>query len=735
MRVWPGRPYPRGATWDGTGVNFAVFSEHATRVELCLFDVPDPRTERRIDLPDRTDQVFHAYLPDILPGQLYGYRVHGPYQPAKGQRFNPHKLLFDPYSKAVGRGLRWDDALFGYTIGHQDADLSFDTRDSAPFAPLAMVADTAFTWGDDRPLDHQWHETLIYELHVKGFTKQLPGVPERLRGTYAGVGSEAAVRHLKELNVSAVELLPVHYSIEDRHLLDRGLTNYWGYNTLGFFAPDPRFATAPERAVWEFKSMVRALHAAGIEVILDVVYNHTAEGNQCGATLSFRGIDNASYYFLSPEDPRYYMDFTGCGNTPRMAHPAVLRLMMDSLRYWVQEMHVDGFRFDLATALARESLEVDILSAFFRIVAQDPVLSRVKLIAEPWDVGPGGYMVGNFPHGWAEWNGEFRDAAREFWAGKAVTAKRLAHRLCGSPDLYDRTGRRPHASVNFVTCHDGFTLNDLVSYEEKRNHANGEENRDGDNHNRNWNCGCEGPSDDPEVAAHRERQRRNLLAMVFLSQGVPMLLAGDELGHTQQGNNNTYCQDNELTWLDWLPSGQRDAFQEFVKSLTQLWREQPVLRRRTFFQGQPIRGEDVADVSWFTPFGQELTDADWSLPTTALGMRLAGDLIRHTCDRGQPIVGDTLFVAFNAGAESTPFALPGTHPRHVWELLLDTADDERRRELFPGGNRYSVTERSVVVFRTRPRVERETDVTPLQAGTIRKAAEGIRPRPLPAEQP
>jgi glycogen operon protein len=735
MRVWPGRPYPRGATWDGSGVNFAVFSEHATRVELCLFGGPGDHTGTRVELPERTDQVFHAYLPDVLPGQLYGYRAHGPYDPAAGHRFNPHKLLFDPYAKAVGRGVTWDNALHGYEIGHADADLSFDARDSAPFAPLAAVVDTAFTWGDDRHPGHPWHETLIYEVHVKGFTRKLPGVPEKLRGTYAGLGSAAAVGHLKALNVTAVELLPVHYRPDDRHLREKGLTNYWGYNTLGFFAPDPRLATTPDRAVWEFKSMVRALHAAGIEVILDVVYNHTAEGNHLGPTLSFKGLDNANYYFLSPDDPRYYMDFTGCGNTPRMAHPAVLRLIADSLRYWVCEMHVDGFRFDLATALARETIDVDVLGAFFRIVQQDPVLSKVKLIAEPWDVGPGGYMVGNFPHGWAEWNGEYRDTLRDFWAGNEVSAKKLAQRLCGSPDLYDRSGRRPHASVNFVTCHDGFTLADLVSYNEKHNEANGEDNNDGHNDNRSWNCGHEGPTADPEVSALRERQRRNLLATLFLSQGVPMLLAGDELGQTQGGNNNCYCQDNDLTWLDWEASGPRTAFLDFVKALTRLWREQPVLRRRTFFQGRPIRGEGAADVAWFTPVGKELTDEDWEAPTTAVAVRLAGDRIPDTDERGEPVAGDTLFVALNAGGQGTAFTLPGAHPRQVWERVLDTADPGRRPDLFDGGHRCPVAARSAVVFRTRPRVEREPDVTPLQAEAMRKAAGGDRPRPLSTEQP
>jgi glycogen operon protein len=732
MRVWPGKPQPRGATWDGAGVNIAVFSENATKMELCLFDGATG-AEQRIELTERTDQVFHAYLPDLLPGQLYGFRAHGPYEPAKGQRFNANKLLFDPYAKAVGRPLAWDDALWGYTLGHPEADLSLDPRDSAPFAPLAMVVDPGFTWGDDQRLDHPWHETLVYEVHVKGFTKKMPGVPDHLRGTYLGAVSEPALRHLKALNVTAVELLPIHFHLDDRHLLDRGLTNYWGYNTLGFFAPDPRFATSPGRAVWEFKAMVRAFHAAGIEVILDVVYNHTGEGNQLGPTLSFRGLDNVDYYSLSPEDPRYYMDFTGCGNTPRMQHPRVLQLICDSLRYWAEEMHVDGFRFDLATTLARETLEVDPYSAFFQIIQQDPVLARVKLIAEPWDVGPGGYMVGDFPHGWTEWNGEYRDSIREFWAGKDVHAQKLAHRLCGSPDLYDKSGRRPHASINFITCHDGFTLADLVSYDKKHNEANGENDNDGANDNRSWNCGVEGPTSDPEILSLRERQRRNLLTTLFLSQGVPMLLAGDELGHTQNGNNNTYCQDNDLSWLDWEPGGARTSFLEFVKKLTRFWHEQPVLHRRSFFLGRAIIGGQP-DISWFTPIGREFTKEEWEKPTRALAMRLAGDLIPDTDDRGEPIVGDTLYIAFNADGEALPFTLPSTHPLHLWELVLDTADDHRRPELFEGGHRCSLAGHSVVVFRTRARVVQEPDITPLQAERIRKTSDGTRPRPLPTEK-
>ncbi len=733
MRVWPGRPYPLGATWDGAGVNFALFSENATAVELCLFDGP-ARVERRVPLRECTDQVFHAYLPDILPGQLYGFRVTGPHEPEKGHRFNPHKLLFDPYAKAVGRGLTWSDALFGYAIGEEDTTI--DARDSSAFAPLAAVAETAFTWGDDRPPARPWHETLIYELHVKGFTQLMPDVPEHLRGTYAGVGSEAAVRHLKELNVTAVELLPVHYRIDDRHLMEKGLSNYWGYNTLGFFAPDPRFSSAPgdpASAIREFKTMVRTLHAAGIEVILDVVYNHTAEGNQNGPTLSWRGVDNASYYFLSPDSPRHYMDFTGCGNSPNMQHPRVLQLIMDSLRYWVEVMHVDGFRFDLAPTLARELAEVDKLGSFFDIIHQDPVLSRVKLIAEPWDIGPGGYMVGNFPIGWTEWNGEYRDAVRAFWAGRDVPTDLLAHRLTGSGDLYERTGRRPYASVNFVTCHDGFTLRDLVSYEQKHNEANGEENRDGSSENHNWNGGSEGPTDDPKVTARRGRQRRNLLATVLFSQGVPMLLAGDEIGHTQRGNNNTYCQDNELTWLEWARAD-RD-FLAFAHAVTQLRAEHPVLKRRTFFQGRPIRGAGVADVSWFKPNGGELTDAEWTTPHKALGMRLAGDLIRETDDRGDPIAGDTLLVLMNADAKAVRFVLPATHADHVWERVLDTADDRKPHAAVAGGARYELIDHSLALFRTRPLKEPGADVTPLQAAALRRAASGPRARPLDAEGP
>jgi isoamylase len=547
MRVWPGRPYPLGATWDGSGTNFALYSEHATRVELCLFDSADSEMEsQRITLPEQTDMVWHAYLPDVLPGQVYGFRVDGPYKPAEGHRFNAHKVLLDPYAKAVARETRPADETWGYKLGDKDADLSFDERDSARFAPLAAVIDDAFTWGDDRPPRVPWNKTLIYEMHVKGFTELHPEVPEKIRGTYAGLSSDAAIRYLKSLGITAIELLPVHEHVDDRRLVEQGKVNYWGYNTLGFFAPERRYtqSAAAGDMVREFKTMVRNLHAAGIEVILDVVYNHTAEGNQLGPTLSFRGIDNASYYRLS-EDPRYYMDFTGCGNTFNMRNPRVLQLIMDSLRYWITHMRVDGFRFDLASTLARELHEVDKLGAFFDIIHQDPVISQVKLIAEPWDLGAGGYQVGNFPVLWSEWNGKYRDCIRHFWKGDGGVVSEFATRFCGSSDLYEWSNRRPHASINFITAHDGFTLHDLVAYNEKHNEANGEDNRDGTNDNISWNCGVEGETDEPAIRALREKKKRSFLATLILSQGAPMLLAGDEIGHTQNGNNNAYCQDNQ----------------------------------------------------------------------------------------------------------------------------------------------------------------------------------------------
>jgi glycogen operon protein len=719
MRVWPGRPYPLGATWDGQGVNFALFSEHATRVELCLFDSPAAaRESRRVSMPEQTDQVWHCYLPDVLPGQLYGYRVYGPYQPDRGHRFNPAKVVLDPYAKSIGRDLKWDDSVFGYIIGDAKADLSCNGFDDAAFAPLGQVVDTAFTWGDDRPPRTPWHKTIIYELHVRGFTMRHPGVPEGLRGTYAGLASEAAVRHLTDLGITAIELLPVHHHVNDRHLLAAGRSNYWGYNTLAFFAPHLSHDALGNTlsAVHEFKMMVRALHAANIEVILDVVYNHTAEGNQLGPTLSMRGVDNASYYRLAP-DPRYYMDFTGCGNCLNMMHPRVLQLIMDSLRYWVLEMHVDGFRFDLASTLARELFEVNRLGAFFDIIAQDPVLSRVKLIAEPWDVGPGGYQVGNFPPGWAEWNGKYRDNVRRFWKGDGGTANEFATRLAGSSDLYAWSGRLPYASVNFLTCHDGFPLQDLVSYNDKHNEANGENNKDGANDNNSWNCGAEGPTDDANVKALRERQKRNFIATLVLSHGVPMLLSGDELSHTQKGNNNAYCQDNELTWLNWeLNDGQRD-FLEFVKKVIRLWKAQPVFQRRRFFQGRAIRGSDIKDISWLAPDGKEMDDKAWNAGfVKCLGMRLAGDTIGEMNERGERIVGDTLLLLLNAHHEAIPCTLPLHKVGQEWEFVFDTADPKAAPRVMPDGEAYNLVGRSLAVFRIKAPVgEPAAVVLPAQA--------------------
>jgi isoamylase len=715
MRAWPGRPYPQSATWDGAGVNFALFSEHATRVELCLFDSPDDAQEsHRIDLPEKTDQVWHGYFPDLRPGQLYGYRVHGPYEPEHGHRFNPNKVLLDPYAKAVGRVSQWDDALFGYRIGDRRTDRSFSPRNSAPFAPLAAVIDTAFTWGEDRPPQTPWHKTLVYELHVKGFTQNHPEIPEDIRGTYAGLASEPAIRHLEELGVTAVELLPVHHHLDERALVERGLSNYWGYNTLSYFAPEPRYASTRNTrdAVREFKTMVRTLHAAGIEVILDVVYNHTGEGNHLGPTLSFRGIDNAAYYRLAPANRRHYEDFTGCGNTLNMRHPRVIQLIMDSLRYWVLEMHVDGFRFDLASALARELYAVDKLSAFFDVIHQDPLLSQVKLIAEPWDLGEGGYQVGNFPVGWAEWNGKYRDSVRRFWRGDGGAVAEFATRLCGSSDLYEQSGRRPYASLNFATSHDGFTLEDLVSYDRKHNEANGENNRDGDEHNWSWNCGVEGPTDDENVSRLRQRLKRNFVATILLSQGVPMLRAGDELSQTQRGNNNAYCQDNEISWLRWDLSEADAEFLQFVQRIIRLWREQPVLQRRKFLQGRRIRGSEVKDIAWFEPSGREMGDEAWNSGfVRCLGMRLSGSALEEVDARGRRIHGDSLLVLLNAHHEPIPFTLPQARPDVGWERVLDTAQPAAHGDFFAGGAPYDLEGRSLVVLRLplRVRTAREQD--------------------------
>jgi glycogen operon protein len=707
MRVWPGTPYPLGATWDGVGVNFALFSEHATRVELCLFESPAAEVESlTIPLTEHTDMVWHGYLPDVRPGQLYGYRVHGPHAPEKGHRFNANKILLDPYARVVGRAPRWHESLFGFCTG--EADTTFDDRDSAAHAPLAAVVDGAFTWGDDRPLRTPWHQTLIYELHVKGFTALHPQIPESLRGTYLGLASEAAIQHLVTLGVTAVELMPVHHHIDDWHLVQRGLTNYWGYNTLSYFAPDSRYTTSasPLECVREFKMMVRALHAAGLEVILDVVYNHTAEGNHLGPTVSLRGIDNATYYRLQPHAPRYYQDFTGCGNTLNMRSPRVLQLIMDSLRYWVTEMHVDGFRFDLASALARELHAVDKLGAFFDIIHQDPILSQVKLIAEPWDLGEGGYQVGNFPTKWTEWNGKYRDAVRRFWRGDGGALSELATRLSGSSDLYEQSGRRPYASINFITAHDGFTLADLVSYNDKHNEANGEHNADGESHNLSWNCGAEGPTLDQRVLELRASQRRNFMATLLFSVGVPMISGGDELCRTQAGNNNAYCQDSEVSWTDWAMTPERREFLEFTRRLIQIWKNHSVLRRRKFFQGRSIRGAEVLDIAWLDPGGIEMTDETWGSPDVhALGVRLNGDAIQEVNERGERIVGDTLLLILNAGDEAIAFLLPAAAAVERWDTLLDTADPWRPTRRLRAGDRYELKGRSMALMKLSSRRE------------------------------
>ena len=738
LRVWPGRPYPLGATWDGSGVNFALFSEFGTKVELCLFDSPTATKEsHRIELKEQTDMVWHAYLPDVEPAQLYGYRVHGPYEPLNGHRFNPNKVILDPYAKGIRRDVIWNDALYGYTIGKDD--LSFDERDSAPYCPLASVIDTAFTWGDDRPPRTPWHKTLIYEAHVKGLTALNPKVPEERRGTYAGLTSEPVIQHLLDLGVTAVELLPVHFHVNDRHLAENGKANYWGYNTLNYFTPHVGYASrnSPRKAVQEFKMMVRSLHAAGIEVILDVVYNHTCEGNRNGPTLSFRGADNSAYYRLVPDNKRYCMDFTGCGNTLNMMHPRVLQLIMDSLRYWVTEMHVDGFRFDLASTLARELFEVNRLGAFFDIVHQDPILSQVKLIAEPWDVGPGGYQVGNFPVLWTEWNGKYRDSIRRFWKGDGGLASEMATRLAGSSDLYEKDGRKPYASINFITCHDGFCMQDLVSYNDKHNEANGEDNRDGADDNNSWNCGAEGPTDDQAIIALRERQKRNLIATLLFSQGVPMIFGGDELSHTKRGNNNTYCQDNDLTHLNWDVESdpRKKSFLEFVKTCARIWREQPVLKRRKFFIGRQLRGSDIKDISFFSIDGKEMGDAEWSAGfTQCLGVRLAGDIMNETDERGEPIRGDTLLLLINAHWEELDFTLPDTNSEHVWETLIDTRDPEMPARVCRGGEKYPLFGRSLALLRTNVPEAAGTGASPAQLDLLRRDARKAT-QPTPNDPP
>ncbi|HVI09236.1 MAG TPA: glycogen debranching protein GlgX [Candidatus Binatia bacterium] len=700
--VWPGKPYPLGATWDGEGVNFALYSEHAEKVELCLFDDSGRRELSRVPLPEQTDMVWHGYLPEVRPGQLYGYRVYGPYEPLKGLRFNHHKLLLDPYAKQVHGEIRWSDAHFGYRVGNKNEDLSFDRRDNAAGMPKNRVIDSAFTWGADTAPRIPWHETVIYEMHVRGFTKRHPDIPEHLRGTYAALGTAPVIDYLTRLGVTSIELMPVHSFADDRQLVDRGLRNYWGYNTIGFFAPEPRYFASDR--VREFKTMVKTLHSAGLEVILDVVYNHTAEGNHLGPTLSLKGIDNSTYYRLVGDNPRYYMDYTGTGNTLNMVHPRVLQLIMDSLRYWVLDMHVDGFRFDLAATLARELHSVNRLGAFLDIIHQDPVLSQVKLIAEPWDVGEGGYQVGNFPVGWAEWNDRYRDTVRSYWKGDSGTVADLAYRLTGSSDLYAHSGRRPYASVNFVTAHDGFTLQDLVSYNEKHNEANGEENRDGNNNNRSWNCGAEGPTDNPDILALRAKQRRNFIATLLLSQGVPMIYHGDETGHSQNGNNNAYCQDNEISWLDWNLQPQERDFLSFFQRMILMRKRHPVFRRRHFFQGRPIKGANIKDILWLNPAGKEMTEDEWRDPQARpLGVFLSGQGLEETDDRGRKYVDENFLLLLNAHHEDVSFVLPEFRPNTAWTAWMDTSREDglRAAGAYECGAGYPLQARSLVILMER----------------------------------
>ncbi len=711
MQIWPGRPYPLGATYDGSGVNFALFSEVAEQVELCL--VGDRGKETRVAMKETDAFVHHVYLPGVQPGQRYGFRVHGPYDPEQGQRCNPAKLLLDPYAKAVEGQIDGDESLFSYRFKDQAA---FNDADSLGHTMLSVVTNPYFDWGNDRHPDREYHETVIYEAHVKGLTQAHPAIPKDIRGTYAGIAHPAMIEHLTDLGVTAIELMPVHQFVQDTTLADQGLANYWGYNTVGFFAPHNAYSASGQRGqqVQEFKGMVKALHEAGIEVILDVVYNHTAEGNHLGPTLCFRGIDNEAYYRLVDEDKAYYFDTTGTGNSLLMRHPHVLQLIMDSLRYWVQDMHVDGFRFDLASSLARQFHEVDRLSAFFDLVQQDPIVSQVKLIAEPWDVGDGGYQVGNFPPMWTEWNGKYRDTVRDYWRGEPETLGEFAYRITGSSDLYQQDGRKPIASINFVTAHDGFTMRDLVSYNEKHNEANGEGGADGESHNRSWNCGVEGETDDAGVLALRARQQRNLITTLMLSQGVPMLLHGDELGRSQRGNNNVYCQDNELSWMDWELEEWQDSLLAFTRRVVALRTEHPVFRRRRFFAGTVEAGsERVADIAWFTPGGKNMKDADWGHEyARSLMVFLNGEAIPEPDRRGEQVVDDSFLVAFNASDAPITFTIPDEVYGEGWLVALDTHDDEAgsvsifedATTLLPGIE-FEVADRSVVVLR-RPRAER-----------------------------
>lgn len=704
VALWPGNVYPLGSAWDGKGTNFALYSENATGVELCLFDRDDKET--RLSLTEVSNFVWHGYVPGVGPGQRYGYRVDGPYAPNEGHRFNRNKLLIDPYAKAIDSEVGNGPELFGYSWDAPEADLSFSDLDDAHLVPKSVVIDESFDWGDDKLLRTPWHETVIYETHVKGFTKLHPDIPEELRGTYAGMAHSAAIEHLQRLGITAVELMPIHHFLsQPGHLVDKGLKNYWGYDSINYLAPYSGYSSSGTlgEQVNEFKEMVKALHRAGIEVILDVVYNHTGEGNHNGPTITLRGIDNSVYYRLVEDNPRYYMDYTGCGNSLNVRHSQVLKLIMDSLRYWVTEMHIDGFRFDLASALARELYEVDSLAAFFDIIHQDPTLAGVKLIAEPWDIGEGGYQVGNFPVLWSEWNGKYRDTVRDFWRGQESGLGEFAYRFTGSPDLYfQQNGRRPNASINFVTAHDGFTLNDLVSYNDKHNEANGENSQDGESHNRSWNCGVEGETDDPQVLQLREQQRRNFLVTLILSQGIPMLLGGDEMGRSQMGNNNGYCQDSEISWFDWnLVSGNQDLL-DFTRELIYLRRQHPVFRRRKWFQGRAIHGAGISDIAWFNPDGSHMTDEQWEIGyAKSIGVFLDGNQIPSPGPQGQRISDDSFLLFFNAHYETMEFTLPSELEEKQWAKVIDTKEPRFVQEeiVFTKGQAVPVTERSLVVLR------------------------------------
>jgi isoamylase len=700
MEIWPGLPTPLGPTWDGAGVNFALFSEHADAVELCFFE---DGTETRVELQEVTGFVWHGYVPGLAPGQRYGYRVHGPYEPKRGHRFNPDKLLLDPYTKAIDGDIEWGAELFGYEIGPGD-DLPRSTTDSAARMPKCVVVDASFYWGDDVLPETPWHETVIYETHIKGFTINHPGIPQDLRGTYAGIAHPAAIEHLLLLGVTAIELMPVHHFLHPQFLIDKGLRNYWGYDPIGYFAPYAAYSSSGTMGgqVAEFKQMVKALHEAGIEVIIDVVYNHTGEGNHLGPTICYRGIDNSSYYRVLADDPRYYMDFTGTGNSLNVVNPQVLKLIMDSLRYWTLEMHVDGFRFDLAATLARELFDVDKLSGFFDIIHQDPFLSTRKLIAEPWDVGPGGYQVGQFPRLWSEWNGRYRDTVRDYWRGEDARLADFTYRLTGSADLYADDGRSPHASINFVTAHDGFTLHDLVSYNEKHNEANGEDNNDGESYNRSWNHGVEGETDDPVIRALRARQKRNFLVTLVLSQGVPMLLGGDEMGRTQRGNNNAYCQDNEISWFDWDLRDENHDLLGFTRRLMDFRRGHPTFQRRRWFQGRPLHGGDVSDIGWFKPDGQEMTHEEWFNGfAKSIGVFLNGDGLPDPGPHGEVITDDSFFLVFNAHHEAIGFQLPTDEWGVAWTAVIDTNEpflNEGVRN-YKSGDVVDAEARSVVVLK------------------------------------